>query len=209
MCTSEDLHFTEKMTFLPQWMVQFYKCVLCKTQAWIKFQPSHRVCMWVEYLPYLGILFWWLENISQLSVSNNWFSHLSCVYLLFKIGWKFLPKRMQLLKWNYKCPCCTVECWFRSIALKKLFYSIVNEIADNTHPRWIRTPEKLCDKMNRPGQVKTSPGILLKVILALFRNSLSLSLFSNKRRYSHILLDLSICTIGYTRSQLCLYKVVQ
>ena len=131
--------------------------------------------------------FWWLENISQLSVSNNWFSHLSCVYLLFKIGWKFLPKRMQLLKWNYKCPCCMVG--FRSIALKKLFYSIVNEIADNTHPRWIRTPEKLCDKMNRPGQVKTSPGILLKVILAPCRYSLSLSLslFSNKIRYSHIL----------------------
>ena len=80
--TSEDLHFTEKMTFHPKWMVQFYKCVLCKIQAWIKFQPSHRVCMWVEYLPYLGILFWWLENISQLSLSNNWFSHLSCVYLL-------------------------------------------------------------------------------------------------------------------------------
>ena len=60
---------------------------------------------------------------------------------------------------------------------EKLFYSIVNEITDNTRPRWIRIPEKLCDKMNRLGQVKKSPGVLLKVTLALFRYSLSIPFF--------------------------------
>ena len=73
-------------------------------------------------------------------------------------------------------------CWMLisvNCAEKKLFNSIVNEITDNTRPRWIRIPEKLCDNMNRLGQVKTSPRRSTEGNTSAFSLlSLSLSLFS-------------------------------